>query len=97
VKVNFCDCEPCAGEIGQPEPSADENICNGVLAYHPHHPIQLASKIVAFCCVFQLSEQDFVRTDFGLKFYILQTPPACTSFDNCTHAANLTSNAVLWG
>jgi len=25
--------------------------------------IQLASKIVAFCCVFQLSEQDFVRTD----------------------------------
>jgi len=60
-------------------------------------PIQLASKIVAFCCVFQLSEQDFVRTDFGLKFYILQTPTACTSFDNCTHAANLTSNAVLWG
>merc|ERR1719233_2391196 len=60
-------------------------------------PIQLASKIVAFCCVFQLSEQDFVRADFGLKFYILQTPPACTSFYNSTHAAKLTSNAVLWG
>jgi len=69
VKVIFCDSEPWL--VSRNKPSLMKI---SVTVFSAYNHKQLASKIVAFCCVFQLSEQNFVRTEvlYPAEFCILQ-------------------------